>query len=220
MTGYCDKLHEILENTQNIDWLFGANGLNTLKDAVGNYFSVNEYGGQKQSFVNRVVTQLVQKTDPLLGYFNQYLIKHLEHDFANCPTFNSSTAIEMYGVPDAVDSVVAFFKNRVLTALVLGGYTNDGAEDNSRYPGIDSYIYQNQIRLRKSDVQLIMSTVNTRNQIISAVNSTPFFSDYKTYDSLKQAVSDLETVCPADPNALLFNMKLNPDFAGLSNFVQ
>ena len=121
-----------------------------------------------------------------------------------------------------MDSVVAFFKNRVLTALVLGGYTEPepGIEPtNECYSGIDSYIYQNQIRLRKSDVQLIMSTINTRNQIISAVNSTPFFSGYKTYDSLKQAVSDLETVCPEDPNALLFNVKLNPEFAALSGLV-
>ena len=93
MTGYCDKLHEILENTQGVDWLFGSDGLNTLKDVVGNYFSANEYEGQKQSFVNRVVTQLVQNTDPLLGYFNQYLIKHLEHDFANCPEFTPSEAV-------------------------------------------------------------------------------------------------------------------------------
>lgn len=48
-----------------------------------------------------------------------------------------------------VSAVKEYIKAKVPTALVLGGYRDSGADDNSRYPNIDKYIYQNQRKIGK-----------------------------------------------------------------------
>lgn len=85
-------------------------------------------------------------------------------------------------------AVREYIKTKVGTSLVLGGYRNSGANDNSRYPGIEQYIYQNQRKLTKVQARDIMSYTNTLKEIMFGVQSTPFFKDYATFNELETAL--------------------------------
>ena len=63
-------------------------------------------------------------------------------------------------------------KSQVQTCLVLGDRT---------HPNINAYLYQNQAKLNKSDVQYVYSPLNVVNEITKGVASTPFFGEYLTW---------------------------------------
>lgn len=106
-----------------------------------------------------------------------------------------------------IGNALAYIKSKVNTALILGGYDGTKA-GNNRYPGINQFIYQNQIKLKKTDIQGMMSPLNTLNEISSAVQSMDFFKKYSTYGGLATA---------EDEN--LFKLDWNSSFIGLSGYV-
>lgn len=58
-----------------------------------------------------------------------------------------------------------------------------------------------------------MSPMNTRNEIVAAVKSTPFFNQYETYMELYSALVD-STLLPD-----LFKISYNRDFANQSGLI-
>ena len=199
---YCNCLSSLTKSTSlGLEWLLGEADAHSLVGKMWEYFTDPEYkNNQKADFVDYVVSYLIEGFPPL-AYFRSYLVEHLTHDFQtftqNTLVFNDNHSSEAScGVNHAdivqkvINSVRDFIKNKIPTILVLGGYKDSGPVDNSRYSGISSYIYQNKISLRKTDVQDIMSVMNILNEITAAVKSTPFFSEYDTSSKLLEAISD------------------------------
>ncbi len=71
-----------------------------------------------------------------------------------------------------VNGVRDMIKSQVQTCLVLG---------DSSYPNINAYLYLNQAKLSKSDVQYVYSQMNVVNEITKGVASAPFFGEYLTW---------------------------------------
>lgn len=71
-----------------------------------------------------------------------------------------------------VSSVREYIKGKVGTALVLGGYEHpeSGVQPtNACYPGIDQYIYRNEMKLSKVQARDIMSLTNALKEVMFGV---------------------------------------------------
>ena len=79
---------------------------------------------------------------PLLRYFRDYLIQHLETDLS-ASKWKRPLDVADYGssVNDSIKTIRSYLIDRTPASLVIGGHT--GAE----YPGIDAYLQQNFIVL-------------------------------------------------------------------------
>lgn len=181
----CSKLKDVFDREDGLAWLF-VDGEAKVKREVALQFKENEYGKNIGPYVQMVLDALI-KTHPLLVFFRPYLENHLMSDFSECELGRIQITLE--NVLELVDKVKQMLKNKVLTALVLGKCDEDGTDNETIHPGINQYIYQNQIRLNKSDVQGIMSPSRTRTEIVNAVQSTEFFSSPDQYDSFSKRMS-------------------------------
>ena len=79
---------------------------------------------------------------PLLRYFRDYLIQHLETDLS-ASKWRRPLDVADYGssVNDSIKTIRNYLIDRTPASLVIGGHT--GAE----YPGLDAYLHQNFIVL-------------------------------------------------------------------------
>lgn len=222
LMGYCDALYRLVNDTSRgiANWLLrndptDSQGKVRLENAMYAYFCANEWDNKVDSFAKDGVDGLVEAF-PLLAYFESYLDERLKDWLSNFDQAKAQKNLSLVtGEESRVCSAVReYIKTKVGTSLVLGGYSNSGPNDNTRYPGIEQYIYQNQRKLTKVQARDIMSYTNTLKEIMFGVQSTPFFKDYSTFNELAFAVADETT----RPN--LFKMSENEQFVALSNFVK
>lgn len=174
MTQYCTNLYATVNASYEINWLLDTDETD-LKDRMKDLFATTTWPEEKlEMFVEDAVGNLVGSY-PLLEYFQDYLVKHLTHDLQD---FNNAASnkgvINIVNGDDVVKSVQTYIAGKVPTALVLGGCTDPNADDNSDYPNIDKYIYQNQRKISEVQVRDIMSTTNTLKETLLAVQSTKF----------------------------------------------
>lgn len=72
---------------------------------------------------------------------------------------------------------------------MIGGAPSN-ASRNSDYPNLDSYLYQDRVVLDRSEIQNVYSTLNVRNEVVKALQSTPFFGTYLTWDETNMHIGD------------------------------
>ena len=212
---YCSILKRV-STGRDMNWLLHDKTETDLEGAIRDWFRATdgEYASQFDSFVDHVVTELV-KGVPLLGYFRRYLTEHLKNDLKDILEGFPKIDIDQTVAQQVVDSVGKFIEGRVPTALVLGKYDahapnpHGRLDDNYKYPGLDNYIYQNVVKLNKSDVYDIYSATNVLNQVEQAVKSTPFFNQCGTYGELMANAG----------NSDLFKVNQNLQFMRLSNTI-
>ena len=82
-----------------------------------------------------------------------------------------------------------FIITKVPTSLVIGGAPSN-ASRNSDYPNLDSYLYQDRVVLDRSEIQNVYSTLNARNEVVKALQSTPFFGTYLTWNDTCDHLGD------------------------------
>lgn len=176
MTQYCTNLYATVNGSHEINWLLDTDE-NGLKDRMEKLFATKTWPEDKlDAFASDVVDYLVSEFKPL-EYFRPYLLNHIKSDLLD---FQSALkSIPTIGLSDAeksrvISSVKEYIKGKVPTALVLGGCTDPNADDNSDYPNIDKYIYQNQRKIDKVQAQDIMSPTNVLKETMFAVQSTNF----------------------------------------------
>lgn len=209
MTQYCTNLYTTVNGSHEINWLLGIDETG-LKSRMRNLFATKTWPEEKlEMFVEDAVGNLVGSY-PLLEYFQDYLVKHLTHDLQD---FNNAASnkgvINIVNGDDVVKSVQTYIAGKVPTALVLGGCTDPNADDNSDYPNMDKYIYQNQRKIDKVQAQDIMSPTNVLKEVVFAVQSTKFISECNSFEQMKN-------LCSSDD---LFKMEENAEFVALSNLV-
>ena len=185
LRGNCDGLREIFDGDHGFNWLF-VDGEDSVTEKIKAHFIWNEYPKNYLAFIQMSLDELV-KEHPLLAYFRPYLEEHLKNDYAQCRESNCQIAID--NVSDIIRKVKEYVKGKVMTALILGNY-DASLSGNGRYPGIDQYLYQNQMLLRKSDVQDVFSLTKTKEEITAAVRSTPFFSSTHEWEDMCGDVQD------------------------------
>ena len=170
---------------------------------------------QRDAFIEHLCDVLVD-TYPLLGYFREYIRKHLHADYNTFPSGGLVTITEA-SFRQTIQNIQAYIKDRVMTALILGEYTSTDSfgnilpEDNNRYPRIGPYIYQDKVFLSKPDVMDIMSASNVKTEVVAGVKSMPFFTDYNTYMELFVQVDDAPSGKTGKIDNL-FVLKHNVDF--------
>ena len=215
LCGMCTSLDALSSSGPALsldDWLLSSS--NALVSTLKDHFREVEYPNNlKDGFVSELVDALVESFPPLT-YFKSYLSEHLAHDFAVCP----EPGISHSGGQVSVGTVRDFVLSRVPTALVLGGYTAPGRDEeptNACYPGVDSYIKRTNAALRRQDVKDIMASPSgILDEAREAVKSMPFFSEHRaSYASMVEALSD--------PYAResLFRVRRNVEFAEVATGV-
>jgi hypothetical protein len=113
---------------------------------------------------------------------------------------------------EIVGSVQQYIKSKAPAMLTLGGYVGTQT-GNNRYPGIQSYIPEEQLVLKKFDVKSVMSPTNTRNEVVQAVSSAGFF-ELNTYTEAKKALQRLQ-----ENDIELFTVSQNKEFLQKSGLV-
>lgn len=230
MTDFCNDLYGIVnDETQyvsnpgvlGVTWLYDNDGgqptEEQLTDKMKELFSkITWPDAKRDSFVESTVDHLVSSF-PLLAYFRDYLMEHIGHDLEVFSKAIDTSKPAYYAdfVDDekkrVVKSVQDYIRNKVRTAIVLGGYNPMIIGVNEKYPGIDQYIYQNQRKLNKVQVRDVMSLTNTLKEVMFGVQSTKFFTECESYLALQ--------VASPDEQGDLFTMTQNAGFVALSNFV-
>lgn len=175
LQAYCSALKGLVSSDSlGNGWLFDENG---LKDRIKRWFADSEnpdgfVKAHRESLVNHLVDKAVSEF-PLLGYFRNYLREYLG-DSLHVSDQNQTVDLDDETCRKIVNGVRDMIKSQVQTCLVLG-------ESDGSYPNINAYLYQNQAKLSKSDVQYVYSPMNVVNEIAKGVASAPFFGEYLTW---------------------------------------
>ena len=210
MTSLCNALDSIVKDKGlGVGWLVDCEE-SDLKAEMHDLFSEKTWPDEKlEMFVEDAVDNLVGRYS-LLEYFQDYLVKHLAHDLQD---FNNAASnggvVNIVNGYDVVKSVRTYIAGKVPTSLVIGGYRDSGPVDNSRYPNLDKYLYQNQRKLGRVQATDIMSITNALKEVMFGVQSTKFFAECDSYAKLRQEMGQSD----------LFQMTQNAEFVALSKFV-
>lgn len=197
---YCTEIYNRLGKIDFID-------LEELKGMIGSDFIGNRFedGGYLQSIVNEVVEKLIRDF-PMLSYFKNTLTSSIGSWLlgatvkeVNVATFNQ-----------VVESINAHIRGLVQASIVLGGYKNSGDEDNSRYPGIESYLtFNDVVDVKMKDIVGLFGQGVIVDQVSDIVRTSRFFSDqFNDYDYASQHVNDSDLFAINDENGFVFSSGL------------
>ena len=221
MSDACAALYGVVTDDLGVQWLYDNGGSpstrSQLTDSMYDLFSKITWPEVKETpFVHTATDGLVGEF-PLLAYFRDYLVEHLDNDLSHfgdaLDPNRPAPIVELEDGEEArvVGSVQDYIRGKVRTSLVLGGY-DPTKEGNDRYPGIDQYIYRNERKLNKVQVRDVMSLTNTLKEVMFGVQSTKFFSQCESYTALQ--------VAAPDDDGNLFTMTQNEAFVALSKLVK
>ena len=132
----------------------------------------------KQVFIDYLLDTVIA-IYPLLGYFRNHLENKLV-GIVKATTTNQSATLDGNTIDAILTGIRDFIMTKVPTSLVIGGAPNN-ASKNSDYPNLNSYLYFDRVTLDRSEIQNVYSILNARNEIVKALQSTPFFGTYLTW---------------------------------------
>lgn len=144
----------------------------------------SRYASLKNDLVGDALDSL-QEQFKNLEYFRTYLFSALSTVWMTTP---KSVTTTVSNEDDLVRSVRSQISSLAPASLTIGGY-DESRSENECYPGIDSYISQNKMELRRWDVENIYSAKNVAACAVDAVKSMPFFSNkaYETHSGMDEA---------------------------------
>ena len=214
---YCQCLKTVTEDTsRDLSW---AVDVTTLRTGTGpntifKDFAEGVYPTKlKTPYIEGILDGL-EDGFPLLSYFRPYLADVLGNKL-NKPKNPSDTSITITNSRELGDSIRSYMASKVPASLVLAGSKagNITSEDNSEYPGMNSYLKKTQIQLRRDDVADVMSAMNAKEAVLKVVKATPFFSNYGTWDEMNSHKGDGNLFQSSDAGSIEF-AKLSKYFDG------
>ena len=138
LQGYCSALYRLTRDTtiKNAGWLVDGGEDNFRK------ILKSDFGGKdgqyestyKDEYVRSCLVDGLIAEYPLLRYFRDYLIQHLETDLSASNWRLLDFADYGSSVNDSIKTIRSYLIDRAPASLVIGGYT--GVE----YPGLDAYL--------------------------------------------------------------------------------
>ena len=206
----CRNLYDLKSWQPSLSWMLtgGENGLIT---AIKNWFGdqTNPDGfvmKHRDVFIDKIIDVVVGEW-PLLGYFRNHLKNYLNGVIV-ASGGNQEVTVDSNTRDAILRGVRDFIMSKVQAALVIGGY-DTSKTGNEMYPNLNSYLYWDRVRLDRAEIQNVYSTLNARNEIVKALQSTPFFGTYLTWADTFEHVGD----------GNLFRVVENQYFARLSGYL-